>query len=64
LVVDSRSVKYRTVVLAEVPVQIEFNDEKEVVKREKRFKRREEYVLDRKGGYGDHGEEEIKVVRD
>jgi hypothetical protein len=57
-------VKDRTAILAEIPVQIELNDEKEVVKREKRFKRREEYVLDRKGWYGDHGGGggEIKVV--
>lgn len=62
LVVDSRSVKDMTVMLAEIPVQIKFNDEKGAVEREHRFNRREEYVLDLKGWYGDDGEE-IKVVR-
>lgn len=49
--------------LAEIPVQIELNDEKEVVERERRLKRRGEYVLDPKGWYGDGGGEEVKVVR-
>jgi hypothetical protein len=63
LVIDERSVKDRMVILAEIPRQIEFNNEKVVVKRERRFKRREEYVLDPTGWYGDQREEEIKVVR-
>jgi hypothetical protein len=49
LVIDERSVKDSTGILAEIPRQIEFNNEKEVVKKERMFRRREEYVLDPTG---------------
>jgi len=73
LIIDERSLKDRTCVLLQIPAQIEteFNSETkmtDITKKERKFNRREEYVLhpngwiDRETGE-DTGTEELKAVR-
>ncbi|RDL30177.1 uncharacterized protein BP5553_10455 [Venustampulla echinocandica] len=67
LIVDERSIKDRTCILVEIPEQIEFNDNGDIIKWERKINRHDEYVLDRKGWLdedgNDTGVEELKVVR-
>lgn len=69
VVVDARSLKDRTCILVEIPeqVQLDGTKHKNVVKRDRKFHRRDEYVPDPKGWLDGQGEEtgveELKVVR-
>jgi hypothetical protein len=67
LIVDEGSVTDRTCILAEIPAQFELDANKTAVKKERKFNRRDEYVLDPKGWIDENGEEtaeeELKVVR-
>lgn len=67
LIIDSRSARDRTVLLAQIPEQVQLDDNKNVIGRERKFNKHDTYIIDPQGWLdsegNDTGEEELKSVR-
>jgi hypothetical protein len=67
LIVDERSVRDRTCQLVEIPEQVELDSNMDVVKKDRKFNKRDQYTTDPKGWLDEQGDytdtEELKMVR-